>query len=791
MQRRAFIGSGAALLAASLRPLRLIAAPGGRLFSFDDALKIATINGLSISPSGRYQALHVSRALAEGPPYGPRVTGPFRSDIRLSVDGDQFESIVPAGYQGWSPGFSPGESFLAVLIARDRAEANIGVWDLERGVLSVLEGVSVDPLAVFGNGNDEAGAPFAWLWDGEILAVGAPGSRASLSIESIRRRSAEDRASGRRSVREWSMASPTCGSDHSLIRINVTSGERRSVLHGDVRGVSLSPDRRYAAVIRAARHLPVTPGSQEWPPGSSNTIDTLVALELAVVDLSLDRVIGVVSDLGAVGAVPSWRLPVWRSDSKAFAVPCRSVFPARPAAGADAVTIVEVEPFSHDRIAAESPLDAELLTHLHAASVRDDFWRRAEHRPKLATAAGAVGRAVSYGDHVALWVPGKLHLLGTGESSRILEIGMPDENGITNTSDGLEFVVPDGAGWNRYAVRGPEVRCSRVRYPSGKAVFFGFAKPSAREVVVAEEDDGTFLWVAAAGSLKRSKTVLNEHLRDVRKPKQEWVQFTDRRGERTAGVLIAPTKPTAARAFPVVVYAYPNFRPELDGVLARMNSQQSWLSPLQLLLASGIGVYWAPLRMPPPSGTNPVVEAALDVVHAIEALRGRDDVDLSKLGFYGHSFGGYVALCLEARTRIFRAIVCASGFPDLLYATLLPWEGFRGLECANYIVQSNRRFFEDQSKPFHVTEGIDQSTRQFLQISPLHNMSNASTPLLLLQGEIDNCPSCVEATYSLLHSRGVPVELAFYWNEEHVLESPGNLRDAFERTLRWFERWFS
>jgi dipeptidyl aminopeptidase/acylaminoacyl peptidase len=47
----------------------------------------------------------------------------------------------------------------------------------------------------------------------------------------------------------------------------------------------------------------------------------------------------------------------------------------------------------------------------------------------------------------------------------------------------------------------------------------------------------------------------------------------------------------------------------------------------------------------------------------------------------------------------------------------------------------------------------------------------------------------MEEVYSTLYGRGVPVELAYYWGEDHVFASPGNMHDSWLRTERFFKKY--
>jgi dipeptidyl aminopeptidase/acylaminoacyl peptidase len=47
----------------------------------------------------------------------------------------------------------------------------------------------------------------------------------------------------------------------------------------------------------------------------------------------------------------------------------------------------------------------------------------------------------------------------------------------------------------------------------------------------------------------------------------------------------------------------------------------------------------------------------------------------------------------------------------------------------------------------------------------------------------------MESVFSILEGRGIPVELAYYWGEGHLISSPGNLRDMWQRTERFYRKY--
>ena len=77
--------------------------------------------------------------------------------------------------------------------------------------------------------------------------------------------------------------------------------------------------------------------------------------------------------------------------------------------------------------------------------------------------------------------------------------------------------------------------------------------------------------------------------------------------------------------------------------------------------------------------------------------------------------------------------------------------------------------------------------------SPLRYVSRVRTPVLLLHGGNDNDVPVMEAEqfYVALHEVGVPTAMVRYPREGHGLRETGHQVDALERSIAWYERWFT
>ncbi|MCJ7709859.1 MAG: prolyl oligopeptidase family serine peptidase, partial [Chloroflexi bacterium] len=164
------------------------------------------------------------------------------------------------------------------------------------------------------------------------------------------------------------------------------------------------------------------------------------------------------------------------------------------------------------------------------------------------------------------------------------------------------------------------------------------------------------------------------------------------------------------------------------------------------------------------------VHAALDHVIAI----GLADPD--RLGALGLSYGGFMVNWLVGTSDRFRAAVSENGVSNQVSAWAQSDSGPEYCRAAR---------MGDATTP----EGVEQLWRQ----SPLRNVANVRTPLLMLQSEADRrCPtSDNEQLFVALRWLGREVEYVLYPEEFHVIQAIGRIDrriDRMTRMLDWFDR---
>jgi dipeptidyl aminopeptidase/acylaminoacyl peptidase len=260
-------------------------------------------------------------------------------------------------------------------------------------------------------------------------------------------------------------------------------------------------------------------------------------------------------------------------------------------------------------------------------------------------------------------------------------------------------------------------------------------------------------------------------------------------GETVSGTLQLPVGRAPNDRHPVIIWAYPDQAAVLNGSLTRLNNLHALWFPFQFLLTKGFAFFHAPFPTTGKRRPEPL-QMAVDAIEPwLDVLNKQPEILPGEFGFFGHSNAGYAALALEVLSKRFKAIVACSTFPDLGFGLFYTNGMTAAADCSGNLTQAYRFPYEDPVGPYFMNGPAWKGQDKYLRNAPLFHLDTAATPLLLIEGEFDAAPRAMEATYSVLHGRGVPVELAYYWGESHVFSSPGNILDTWTRSEKFFGKY--
>lgn len=164
-----------------------------------------------------------------------------------------------------------------------------------------------------------------------------------------------------------------------------------------------------------------------------------------------------------------------------------------------------------------------------------------------------------------------------------------------------------------------------------------------------------------------------------------------------------------------------------------------------------------------------------DVMAGADLLESLDDVDSTRIGITGGSYGGYMVNWAIGQTDRFRAAVTQRSTSNRL--------SLYGTSDFNMMYND----WEFRGNPY-------DNAGFYLERSPLTYVKNITTPLLILHSENDlRCPiSQGEELFVALKTLGKTVEFVRFPDESHGLSrsgQPGHRVERLERICAWFDRY--
>lgn len=155
-----------------------------------------------------------------------------------------------------------------------------------------------------------------------------------------------------------------------------------------------------------------------------------------------------------------------------------------------------------------------------------------------------------------------------------------------------------------------------------------------------------------------------------------------------------------------------------------------------------------------------------DYRSALDFIQNLGNVDMSRLGVVGSSFGGMAAIAAQDR-RVKAMVVLASPYKIPRFdRPLIPRE-----EGDYYILPSGRRF--------------KRSFYEDLRTYDLLRAVKDCPPLLIIHGDSDDTVP-LEHTYRLYEAASEPKRLKVIEGADHIFSQPEHLNKVIDLSLAWF-----
>ena len=277
------------------------------------------------------------------------------------------------------------------------------------------------------------------------------------------------------------------------------------------------------------------------------------------------------------------------------------------------------------------------------------------------------------------------------------------------------------------------------------------------------------------GSLQRRVTSFNgEWLADITRQPAERLTWTVEDGNEIEGWLIRPVGYEPGRSYPMLLKIHGGPHGAYGNTFFRT---------FHVLSGSGFFVLYTNPRGSSGYGHahTYATRAAWGEMDTEDLLTGVDtvlarypDIDPSRIGVSGGSYGGFMTNWLTATTDRFAAAVTSRSIAN--------WESWYGSSDAQGLTE-----YEFEGPPWEERE-------LYRRLSPISYVENVTAPTLIIHSENDYRTPMGdgEQWFMALKKRGVPVELVRYPRSSHGLSRTGEpwlLVDRLERLRSWFVHW--
>jgi dipeptidyl aminopeptidase/acylaminoacyl peptidase len=293
--------------------------------------------------------------------------------------------------------------------------------------------------------------------------------------------------------------------------------------------------------------------------------------------------------------------------------------------------------------------------------------------------------------------------------------------------------------------------------------------------VASSVDRPTELYVADInGRNERRLTTFNDKLNaEVAWSPAERITYESVGGRQIEGWLMRPYGYEPGKKYPLALYIHGG---------PHSLYHEGWFDETQNLAAAGMWVLYTNPRGSSGYGADFTfstrgrwfAEDYEDLMKGVDVVAGRPDVDSTRMGVTGGSYGGVMTAWVTVKTNRFKAAQT-----DRMITN---WWSWYGASDAQGLTE-----FEFYGRPW-------ENPAMYDSLSPIKYVDRVRTPTLIVQSEEDHRTPIADAEqwFMALRKRDVPVEFVRYPRSNHDLSRTGEpwlLTDRLARLRQWFGYW--
>jgi len=251
----------------------------------------------------------------------------------------------------------------------------------------------------------------------------------------------------------------------------------------------------------------------------------------------------------------------------------------------------------------------------------------------------------------------------------------------------------------------------------------------------------------------------------------ELIEFENADGVELQGALYYPANYEPGKKYPMILYIYQKLSQSLHQYVVpskRRAYNTTVFSSLGYFVYSPDIIY---------EDRMPGVSAVKCVVPAVKKVLGKGIIDETKIGIMGHSWGAYQTCYLITQSKLFSAAVAGAPLTNMISMYSEVYWNTGG---------TNQVIFETSQGRFPDPFWDDMDS--FMLNSPLFNMQNIETPLLVAFGDQDGAVDWHQGIELFNGMRRMQKNMIMlvYPGENHSLSVKENQLDYAKRQIEFF-----
>ncbi|HEX8525762.1 alpha/beta hydrolase family protein, partial [Allosphingosinicella sp.] len=309
--------------------------------------------------------------------------------------------------------------------------------------------------------------------------------------------------------------------------------------------------------------------------------------------------------------------------------------------------------------------------------------------------------------------------------------------------------------------------------------------PATRQVAFFDSAHNVGRLVVAGAQGRHTIAEINRHLAGVEGGRPLRIDHQGPDGSSRMSWLLLPPGHRPGQRVPAIVNVYPGNGNAASWSRWRLDST----TPLNdhILAARGYAILYPSLPSAQTLPRDPLENLADSLLAAVDAAIAEGYIDPDRLAVQGHSFGGYAAAAVIGQTNRFKAAVAQSA-PYNLYSLYGQIDPRRRLA----VEQDGLNLYNvSLLETGHGGMGAPpwRDSERYLRNSPISQVEGVRTPIMLIHGDLDYVPMAqAEEYFTALTRLDRDAIFLRYFGEDHILNSPANIRDMWQRLFGWYER---